>query len=273
MSEQMELHNTAMEMLKETSRTFYIPITFLPDQLKEAVASAYLAMRAIDEIEDHPEIVKEEKAALLRSVAATLSSQTRQADLETLFKPYSAKLPDVSLQLEEWISFCPEEITPQVIESTTEMAEGMAKWVERDFSVTSKEDLDEYTYYVAGLVGTLLSKLWEWYDNTKTDNELAIAFGRGLQAVNIIRNRTEDLERGGVDFFPEGWELEDMFRYARSNLNKGQLYLEELRSGPILYFCKIPLALAIGTLDAIEKGHEKLSRDDVFQIVNKVVGE
>ena len=43
----------AMDMLKKTSRTFYIPITFLESTLKKAVASAYLCMRAIDEIEDH----------------------------------------------------------------------------------------------------------------------------------------------------------------------------------------------------------------------------
>ena len=47
------LQKEAMDMLKKTSRTFYIPITFLEPKLKKAVASAYLCMRAIDEIEDH----------------------------------------------------------------------------------------------------------------------------------------------------------------------------------------------------------------------------
>ena len=43
-----------MTVLKETSRTFYIPISKLPPIICEAVASAYLCLRAIDEIEDHP---------------------------------------------------------------------------------------------------------------------------------------------------------------------------------------------------------------------------
>ena len=43
----------ALTVLKETSRTFYIPITKLPSGVQEAVASAYLCLRAIDEIEDH----------------------------------------------------------------------------------------------------------------------------------------------------------------------------------------------------------------------------
>ena len=55
----------AMRMLKETSRTFYIPITFLQKELKYSVASAYLVFRAIDEIEDHEELDNDVKSMLL----------------------------------------------------------------------------------------------------------------------------------------------------------------------------------------------------------------
>jgi farnesyl-diphosphate farnesyltransferase len=44
-----------------------------------------------------------------------------------------------------------------------------------------------------------------------------IGISWGLQAVNIISNREEDLSRG-VDFFPDGWKLKEMFLYARRNL-------------------------------------------------------
>ena len=39
----MVLRRDALDLLKETSRTFYIPISRLPAGLLEAVASAYLA--------------------------------------------------------------------------------------------------------------------------------------------------------------------------------------------------------------------------------------
>jgi farnesyl-diphosphate farnesyltransferase len=39
---------SALAVLEETSRTFYIPIVKLPSQVQEAVASAYLCLRAID---------------------------------------------------------------------------------------------------------------------------------------------------------------------------------------------------------------------------------
>lgn len=44
----------ALSLLKETSRTFYIPISRLPPDLRSAVASGYLCMRAIDAVEDGP---------------------------------------------------------------------------------------------------------------------------------------------------------------------------------------------------------------------------
>lgn len=270
MKENIQLREDAMRVLEGTSRTFFIPISLLPPQLKEAVASSYLCMRAIDEIEDHPHIDKNIKIKLLRSISEMLQSALNDTQFKELFKPYEQQLPEVTLRLYDWIRFSPPSITPVVLHYTCKMANGMADWVEKEFKVHTEEDLDEYTYYVAGLVGELLSELWYWYDEIKTDKDLAIAFGRGLQAVNMIRNRSEDLKRGGVDFFPNNWNMEDMFKYARRNLEKADLYTQSIKKGPILSFCQIPLELAKATLDAIEKGKEKLSRDDVKSIVSEI---
>ena len=152
------------------------------------------------------------------------------------------------------------------------MATGMAEWVRKDWQIKNEEDLDQYTYYVAGLVGVMLSDIWRWYDQTETDKNLAIAFGRGLQAVNILRNHDEDKTRG-VSFFPEGWELKDMFSYAQHNLGLADLYIKDIKNSSILHFCKIPLVLAHGTLDALMKGKEKMSRLDVLKAVGRVVGK
>ena len=105
------------------------------------------------------------------------------------------------MRLGDWLSVCPEGIVAKVKESTSIMANGMAKWVGKNFIIETKEDLDDYTYYVAGLVGVMLSDIWEEYDGTKTDRDLAIGYGRGLQAVNMLRNQDEDAERG-VRFLP-----------------------------------------------------------------------
>ncbi len=259
----------AMMVLKETSRTFYIPINRLVPGLKEAVASAYLCMRAIDEIEDHESIADELKIELLRGVQHILTEQGGAGEIERYLAPHREVLPEVSWRLQEWAELCPDTVSEVVFRYTSKMAGQMADWVERSWSIRTVEDLDAYTYSVAGMVGEMLSEIWHWYDGTQTDPLKAVAFGRGLQAVNILRNRDEDLKRG-VDFFPEGWSSKEMIQYTRNNLKLGDAYNEELNGGPALEFCKIPLKLAHATLNLIAAGGNKLTRQAVMKLVNSL---
>ncbi|HLS66148.1 MAG TPA: phytoene/squalene synthase family protein [Pseudogracilibacillus sp.] len=275
MSSRKQLEKEAMRVLKETSRTFYIPITLLNKQLRLTVGSAYLCMRAIDEIEDHETMDKEIKVHLLRETKQLLEREEpfdREA-YDTLLTPHRTLLPEVTLRLAEWIDVCPDGIERKVRESTAEMAGGMADWVEKDFVIHSKDDLDNYTYYVAGLVGVMLSDIWRWYDGTETDYNLAIGFGRGLQAVNILRNQHEDYAERGVRFIPDGWTRDDVFAYARDNLTLADRYMEDIATRSITLFCKIPLALAKRTLKAMEDGKEKMSRVEVEEVVEQIKSE
>ncbi|MFF2754140.1 squalene/phytoene synthase family protein [Psychrobacillus sp. NPDC058041] len=273
MREVAALQKEAMDMLKKTSRTFYIPITFLEPKLKKAVASAYLCMRAIDEIEDHEALGSQEKQRLLLATSKMLlTTEFDTKEYEQLVEPFKEILPEVSLRLGDWLAICPTDLVEKVKESTSEMAEGMAKWVEKNWQVKTKEDLDEYTYYVAGLVGVMLSDLWKWSADIDTDRDLAIAYGRGLQAVNILRNKDEDSERG-VQFFPEGWTREDMFHYAEGNLAKADEYIKSIHRKNIVLFCKLPLALAHKTLKALKSGKEKMTRAEVEATVEEVQAE
>ncbi|MDN7243363.1 phytoene/squalene synthase family protein [Planococcus sp. N028] len=272
MSKVSNLHKESMVMLKETSRTFFIPISFLEPTLKTTVASAYLCMRAIDEIEDHPELEDKAKITLLLKISEMLQTTFDANEYKALVQPYNHMLPPVSLRLYDWLDLCPTDIVDKVKASTAEMAEGMAKWVEKGWNIQSREELDDYTYYVAGLVGKMLSDLWRWHDNTETDPELAIGFGRGLQAVNMLRNYDEDLERG-VSFVPKDWNREDMFNYANENLAQAQLYVKSIKNKRILMFCKVPLALAHSTLKALKSGKEKMSRQEVEGVVEQLKKE
>lgn len=272
MSVNPNLYKEAMHMLKKTSRTFYIPITFLKAKLKRSVASAYLCMRAIDEIEDHETMDRNTKHKLLQDISELLTKSFDKEAYVRLIEPYTHILPSVTKRLADWIELCPEEIVMKVQTSTGEMAQGMAKWANKNWLIHTKEDLDDYTYYVAGLVGCMLSDLWKWHDKIETKQHLAIAFGRGLQAVNILRNRDEDQERG-VTFFPDGWSRSDMFQYAETNLLMADQYIKDIQNRRILLFCKIPLSLAHGTLTALAKGNEKITRDEVNQIVERVKDE
>jgi farnesyl-diphosphate farnesyltransferase len=266
----MNLRDNALKILQETSRTFFIPISLLPPQLQEAVASAYLCMRAIDEVEDHSELDNFTKARLLKKISLNLQGGGQDSQISDFAQGLDHPLLDeVTLRLGEWASLAPESIAPRIWDATAAMADRMAYWAENNWEIHREKDLDQYTFSVAGAVGLLLSDLWAWYDGTQTNRSHAIGFGRGLQAVNIARNYSEDLRRG-VNFFPDGWQPQDMYQYARRNLKLADYYTQSLPAGPALNFCRIPLALAYGTLDVLALGKEKLSRSDVMALVQQI---
>lgn len=261
--------NDAMIMLKKTSRTFYIPISRLKDGLKDAVAAAYLCMRAIDEIEDHETLSDDLKAKLLLGIHDAFESSNVVDNSRKLLAPYQDVLPEVTMKIDEWALLCPPTAAGVVYRNTAKMSKQMAEWVHESWNIRTEDDLDRYTYSVAGMVGEMLSELWLWFDGTKTDSSKAIAFGRGLQAVNILRNQKEDMERG-VNFFPDGWGPKEMIKYTRRNLKIADEYLMELKGGPALEFCKIPLTLAHATVNLIAAGGNKLTRDAVMKLVGSI---
>lgn len=269
----MTLHHDALETLAITSRTFYIPISRLPSGLQEAVGSAYLCMRAIDEIEDHPHLDTASKVQLLRTISLLLQAQTSVDRFAVdafseAFSTYQSLLPAVTTRIGEWACQAPQSIAPRIWDATAAMADRMAYWVSSGWHIQTEADLDRYTFGVAGAVGVLLCDVWAWFDGVQLDRTPAIRFGRGLQAVNMLRNRAYDLARG-VDFFPSGWGPQQMDTYARDNLSLADAYAQTLPPGPFVFFIQIPLTLAWATLDVLARGEVKLSRDAVLKLIEQ----
>lgn len=270
----MALPPDTLDVLKQTSRTFYIPISLLPSGLQEAVGSAYLCMRAIDEIEDHPQLDAESKVKLLRGISALFQAQTSVAsfahdDFAALFARSPVPLPRVTRELSIWSCQAPEPIAPRVWDAAAAMADRMAYWVEVNWNIRTEADLDHYTFSVAGAVGLLICDIGAWMDGHQLHRLHALDFGRGLQAVNILRNRAVDIVRG-VDFYPSGWTDAEMQAYARRNLERAAAYAESLPRAPFAYFIQVPLALACATLDALARGEEKLSREAVLELLREL---
>lgn len=273
MSNKKKFPKDVMRVLKETSRTFYIPINLLKKDLKQSVSTAYLVYRAIDEIEDHETIPNETKVLILMQLSELFKEPFTEEEYFAIIAPVKEQLPEVSVRLVDWLEACPETAQAIVRETGSEMAYGMGKWAERNWDVKTKEDLDDYTYYVAGIVGVLLSKLWDWSYGYDADFDLAIGFGRGLQAVNILRNEDEDMDERGVSFVPDGWTRAHLFEYADYNLEKADAYIETLTERSTILFCKLPLAFAHKSLDAMKKGREKMTREEVEKTVQEVQDE
>jgi len=267
----MSLSIEALDELRKTSRTFFIPIIRLPGKVRDAVGSAYLCMRSIDEIEDHQGLDRTAKVQLLHEVSGLLNRAAECGKIEKhlfqdLFRPYRTLLPRVTLGLPGFAAMAPPTIAGQVWSATAGMSREMGNWVQCDFQIETEQDLDLYTYDVAGRVGELLTNIWKWYDGTEAEMPLAVGFGRCLQAVNIIRNREEDLSRD-VDFYPANWTTDDLHDYVRRQADLADAYMMQLPPGPVREFCRIPLVLAKATLDAMLSGQPKLSRAEVMELV------
>lgn len=237
----------AHAVIRLYSTTWYEPVASMPKGLNEATACAYLMMRAIDEIEDHPRLRSPAKAGLLRRASIILQTRFTNADFVTLFSEDQEYLPEVTVRLGEWAMLAPPEIGPRITDTFAAMADRMANWVESNWRIRTERDLDRYTYAVAGTLGLLLSDLWAWHDGTRTNRTLAVAYGRALQAANILIDRHDDQYRG-VDFWPDGWTLGDVLRYARTEMAQAAAYVDALPPGPAHDFCVGPLARYQGVL-------------------------
>jgi 4,4'-diapophytoene synthase len=87
------------------------------------------------------------------------------------------------------------------------MAKGMGKMGDKGrasgggLGLESLEETLEYCYYVAGTVGEMLTRLFQWYSPAVAERAgkleaRAVAFGNALQLTNILKDVREDLERG-----------------------------------------------------------------------------
>jgi farnesyl-diphosphate farnesyltransferase len=173
-----------------------------------------------------------------------------------------------------------------------EMSRGMREYVMRGaetggLRLTGVADLERYCYFVAGTVGLLLTRLFSQVvplddDAARAIDERAVSFGLGLQLVNIVKDVADDVARGNC-FLPLSMidagalspaELLDPGRravglalvrsvcgLARGHLRRAQEYTElwPVPHGvPIRLFCAVPLALALATLEEVERGEDTL---------------
>lgn len=91
-----------------------------------------------------------------------------------------------------------------IVDITQRMGSGMAKYISSHECKTVSE-YDEYCYYVAGLVGIGLTRMFavvDAVDPTFCSKEyLSNSMGLFLQKTNIIRDYLEDIEEGRT-FWP-----------------------------------------------------------------------
>lgn len=217
----------AEEILLQVSRTFALNINVLKGKLHKSILLAYLYLRIADTVEDDPDMKASEKDVILGKFAEIFKTAELSDELIAAFEQ---ALPESWRKSEHpYMNLClhthvvvpllremPETYAAPVRAVTIEMCHGMAKFALRQeaalssgwFTLESVADLDEYCYYVAGIVGKLLTNLFAAdtcliNDARKAEmQKLDVSFGLALQVANIVKDCIEDSTRR-VCFVPE----------------------------------------------------------------------
>lgn len=212
------------QILPYVSRTFALTIPQLPPRLRTAVTSAYLLCRIADTVEDEPALSAAETHAFLQRFKAVVALRE---DPELLASTLGRRLSDRTLPKEIElaqnmarvirITAALEPAQRAAIERCVHlMCDGMPHF-QRTASITglpATSDLDDYCYYVAGVVGEMLTELFcahspEIARNRTALAERAVSFAQGLQMTNILKDVWEDRSRGAC------WLPQDLFsRYG-----------------------------------------------------------
>jgi farnesyl-diphosphate farnesyltransferase len=199
------------QILPHVSRTFALTIPQLPGVLRIAVTNAYLLCRIADTIEDEPALSPTETLAFMERFMAAVAGGS---DVESLAQSLKVRLSDQTLPTERDLVGNMQ----RVINVTAGLSEPQRAAIHRcvelmcygmpRFQATASlrglprlVDLDEYCYYVAGVVGDMLTDLFCEYSPTIAQHRaglqsLAVSFAQGLQMTNILKDVWEDRSRG-----------------------------------------------------------------------------
>ena len=278
-------------LLSAVSRSFYLSMRFLPREMRSGVAVGYLLARATDTVADAEDMDSRERLALLRMMGETVAGaasrevaatcfgrlgvlstiQTHRGEAELL-----ARFPEC-LALLENLSPHERTLVRQVLASIVEGQAWDLMYFESHAAVSCPEQLEHYTYMVAGCVGEFWTRLGLLAQgpgfSTQPEDQLlrwGRHYGMGLQLVNILRDREEDLSRGR-SYLPTP-DVQPWLVRAERWLKEGVFYAESLRNGRLRFSTVLPAWLGLDTLELLQRadrrhpssGKVKIARGDVY---------
>jgi len=207
------------DLLKQVSRLFYTTLAVVPANVRDQVGLAYLFARAADTIADTELIDRSRRLSFLhRFREQFLGEQLDWAQIRTIqqavgpLQQVSAERTllerlDVCFRL---LLTCSLDDRRRIQRVMTTLTQGMemdlstfpGASVEDLTALKTVDDLDRYTYHVAGCVGEFWTDLMcahrkalaNW--NIQQMSEVGVRFGKGLQLTNIVKDIAHDLQKG-----------------------------------------------------------------------------
>ncbi len=208
-------------LLRDVSRSFYLTLRALPGRIRPQIGLAYLLARTTDTIADTALIPADRRLGALQQLRERIQG-THELPLE--LGEWRAQagtaaerelLECVEEALTRLADFCldDQQLIRQVLAVITSGQElDLKRFAEagpdRIVALRTEDEFDDYTYRVAGCVGEFWTRICRarLFPRARLDDEWflanAVRFGRGLQAVNILRDLALDLRQGRC-YLPE----------------------------------------------------------------------
>ena len=218
-------HELLRDLLKQVSRLFYTTLVVVPEDVRDQVSLAYLFARAADTIADTELIDRPRRLDFLGQLKGQfISDQISWGQIREIQRAMGPLQQDSSERvLLERLEDCFklfQEFSPDDRRCVQRLMTTLTQGMEMDLSVfpgtsakdlvalKTVDDLDRYTYYVAGCVGEFWTDLMcahrralaSW--NVREMSEVGVRFGKGLQLTNIVKDIAHDLQKGRC-YIPE----------------------------------------------------------------------
>ncbi len=209
------------DLLKDVSRSFYRTLRVLPAKIRTQIGLAYLLARTTDTIADTELVPLERRLAALQALRDRISG-AKEAPLDfSDLAGQQASLPErallekceASLALLQTVGPADLQLVREVLSTITsgqelDLRRFAGASAQRVVALQKGEELDDYTYRVAGCVGEFWTKMCRahLFPQAALDDAFLLAngmrFGKGLQLVNILRDLPADLRQGRC-YLPE----------------------------------------------------------------------
>jgi farnesyl-diphosphate farnesyltransferase len=203
-------------LLKGVSRSFYLTLRLLPGPMRGAASLGYLLARTSDTLADTPGAPVEARLLCLDWFERSLAGEEETPRwpipvLNAINDPRERLLLEGTGDLFAWLGYLPEGEAALVREVVAIIIGGQRLDLERfanadrenPVALADEEELDDYAWRVAGCVGAFWTKLGFLTMGGNFSSapestllERGIAYGKGLQLVNILRDLPADLATG-----------------------------------------------------------------------------
>jgi farnesyl-diphosphate farnesyltransferase len=204
------------DLLRRVSRSFYLSLRILPAGLREPIGLAYLLARTADTVADTRVVPRAERLRHLETLRAAYAGA--RIDTSALTRACAAHQPDAAERrllerLDEAVArldALPDTDRTAVRAVLDTLTSGMifdlTRFPGEDATelaaLETLEELDHYTYLVAGCVGPFWTALHVAHRSRLAGWDLArmsaegIRFGKALQMTNVLRDVPRDLAAG-----------------------------------------------------------------------------